>query len=183
MLGAVEPPRRDPPKEQTMTARFDPNVPFDPSNPTGLFIEGDMSVLAVTEHPAIGSGNLVIDPSKDFDISCEWSVAGSAAPIWLGALASNDWVVSAYVESVGPGDEKFAASTTVPVGIPALSNSYSATLTVPAGTLKEENPGDPSQSGVYKLVVTVFLDSTLGPVGYDMMGYAEGPIIKAENPL
>jgi hypothetical protein len=31
--------------------------------------------------------------------------------------------------------------------------------------------------------VTTFLDSNLGPVGYDMMGYAEGPIIKVENPL
>ena len=166
-----------------MTARFDPNVPFDPSNPTGLFIEGDMDVLAVTEHPAIGTGNLVIDPSKDFDIGVAWSVSGSAAPIWLAALSSSDWVVTAYVESVGPGDEKFIASTTVAVGTPGLSNSYAATLTVPKDTLKEENPGDPSQSGVYKVVVTVFLDSTLGPVGYDMMGYAEGPIIKAENPL
>ena len=72
-----------------------------------------MSVLAVTEHPAIGTGNLVIDPSKDFDISVEWSVAGSAAPIWLGALSASDWVVTAYVESVGPGDEKFVASATV----------------------------------------------------------------------
>jgi hypothetical protein len=47
----------------------------------------------------------------------------------------------------------------------------------------EENPGDPTQSGTYKIVVTTFLDSDLGPVGYDMMGYAEGPIIKVENPL
>ena len=166
-----------------MTARFDPNVPFDPNNPTGLFIEGDMSVLAVTEHPAIGTGNLIVDPSKDFEISVEWSVSGSAAPIWLGALSASDWVVTAYAESVGPGDEKFIATTTTPVGTPHLSNAYAATLTVPAGTLDEENPGDPSQSGVYKLVVTVFLDSTLGPVGYDMMGYAEGPIVKAENPI
>src|SRR5215211_2689530 len=33
----------------------------------------------------------------------------------------------------------------------------------------EENPGDPTQSGTYKIVVTTFLDSDLGPVGYDMM--------------
>jgi hypothetical protein len=31
--------------------------------------------------------------------------------------------------------------------------------------------------------VTTFLDSALGPIGYDMMGYAEGPIIKVENPI
>jgi hypothetical protein len=31
--------------------------------------------------------------------------------------------------------------------------------------------------------VATFLDSDLGPVGYDMMGYAEGPIIKVESPI
>jgi hypothetical protein len=53
---------------------------------------------------------------------------------------------------------------------------------VAANTLSEENPGNPNQSGTYKIVVTTFLDSNLGPVGYDMMGYAEGPIIKVEDP-
>ena len=60
--------------------------------------------------------------------------------------------------------------------------AYTAKLTVPPNTLNEENPGDPTQSGTYKVVVTTFLDSALGPVGYDMMGYAEGPIIKVESP-
>jgi hypothetical protein len=46
----------------------------------------------------------------------------------------------------------------------------------------EEDPGNPSQSGTHKIVVTTFLNSELGSVGYDMMGYAEGPIIKVEDP-
>ena len=46
-----------------------------------------------------------------------------------------------------------------------------------------ENPGDPLVSGVYKLVVTVFLDSVFGSPGYDIMGFAEGPVIKMENPV
>jgi hypothetical protein len=54
---------------------------------------------------------------------------------------------------------------------------------VPAGTLSEEDPGNPNQSGTYKIVVTTFLNSALGQVGYDMMGYAEGPIVKVESPL
>jgi hypothetical protein len=53
---------------------------------------------------------------------------------------------------------------------------------VPADTLHEENPGDPTQSGTYKIVVTAFLDSAIGGVGYDIMGYAEGPIVKVEDP-
>ena len=73
----------------------------------------------------------------------------------------------------------------MPVGGPlfSLDEAFKATLKVPANTLSEENPGDPTQSGTYKIVVTAFLDSTLGQVGYDMMGYAEGPIIKVESPL
>ena len=76
-------------------------------------------------------------------------------------------------------------SVKVPVRGPlfSLDEAYKAKLTVPAFKLPEENPDDDTQSGTYKIVVTTFLDSTLGPVGYDMMGYAEGPIIKVENPL
>ena len=40
-----------------------------------------------------------------------------------------------------------------------------------------------AQPGTHLLVVTAFLDSALGAAGYDMMGYAEGPIIKVESPL
>ena len=65
----------------------------------------------------------------------------------------------------------------------STDEKYTAKITVPPDTLNEENPGDPTQSGTYKIVVTAFLDSDLGPVGYDMMGYAEGPIIKVESPL
>ena len=76
-------------------------------------------------------------------------------------------------------------SVDVPIGGPAFSldEAYTAKITVPAGALSEENPGDPTQSGTYKIVVTAFLDSALGAAGYDMMGYAEGPIIKVESPL
>jgi hypothetical protein len=91
---------------------------------------------------------------------------------------------SPYAESQGPGDEIALGSVNVPVGGPLFSQdeAYTAKLTVPPNTLNEEDPGDPTQSGTYKVVVTTFLDSALGPVGYDMMGYAEGPIIKVESP-
>jgi hypothetical protein len=60
--------------------------------------------------------------------------------------------------------------------------AYSTTLTVQPNTLDEENPGNPLVSGVYKLVVTVFLNSVFGSPGYDIMGFAEGPVIKVEDP-
>ena len=163
-----------------MANRFDPNFP--------THLEGDfLGVVAVTEHPAIGDSNLVVDPSKPFEVSVSWHIFGDLTPLWLTALqtASPDWVVTAYAESIGPGDEKILVADSVPVGAGpfSLDQAYSHTMSVPPFALSEENPGDPTQSGVYKLVVTVFLDSQLGPIGYDIMGYAEGPIIKVENPI
>ena len=167
-----------------MTATFDPNIP--PAGPTDPAIEGEFTgIVAITEQPTLGKSNLVINRDKAFDIKVSWHVFGNLVPLWLTALKVNspNWVVTAYAESQGPGDEVSLGSVLVPVGGPifSLDEAYSATLTVPANTLHEENPGDPTQSGTYKIVVTAFLDSQLGPVGYDMMGYAEGPVVKVES--
>jgi len=168
-----------------MTDRFDPNIP--PAGPTDPAIEGEFTgIVAITERPTLGKSNLVVNRAEPFDIAVSWHVFGNLVPLWLTALSVNspNWVVTAYAESQGPGDEVSLGSVDVPVGGPvfSLDEAYSAKLTVPPFTLPEENPGDPTQSGTYKIVVTAFLDSTLGAVGYDMMGYAEGPIIKVEDP-
>jgi len=169
-----------------MTDRFDPNIP--PAGPSDPAIQGEFTgIVGITEHPTLGKSNLVINGAKPFDIEVSWRVFGNLVPLWLTALSvrTPNWVVTAYAESQGPGDEVALGSVNVPVGGPFFTQdeAFSAKLTVPANTLREENPGDVSQSGTYKIVVTTFLDSDLGPVGYDMMGYAEGPIIKVENPI
>ena len=64
---------------------------------------------------------------------------------------------------------------------PAVAD-YAVELTVPPNALDEGNPGSQT-SGIYKLVVSVFLDSTLGSPGFDMTGFNEGPIIQVENPV
>lgn len=169
-----------------MTDRFDPNIPS--TGPTAPAIEGAFTgIVAITEQPTLGKSNLVVNRNQPFDIEVSWRVFGNLVPLWLTALSVNtkNWVVTAYAESQGPGDEVLLGRVDVPVGGPlfSLNEAYTAKLTIPANTLPEENPGNSSQSGVYKIVVTTFLDSDLGPVGYDMMGYAEGPIIKVENPI
>ena len=169
-----------------MTDRFDPNIP--PAGPTDPAIEGEfLGIVAITEKPTLGKSNLIVNRDQTFDVEVEWHVFGNLVPLWLTALSTRtkDWVVTAYAESQGPGDEVTLGSVNVPVGGPFFSQdeNYKAKITVPANLLSEENPGDPTQSGTYKIVVTTFLDSDLGPVGYDMMGYAEGPIIKVESPL
>jgi hypothetical protein len=166
-----------------MTDRFDPNLP--PTSPTSGAIEGEFTRLVITEQPAIGDGNAVVNRTESFDIDVDWHVFGNLTPIWLGALSRTtpDWVVTAYAESLGPGPELSLGSVNVPVGGPAFTQdeSYTAKITVPAFTLPEEDPGNLNEAGLYKITVTTFLDSALGGP-YDMIGFAEGPIIKVEDP-
>jgi hypothetical protein len=168
-----------------MTDRFDPNIP--PAGPTDPSIQGQLDIVAITEQPTLGSANLVVNRGKSFEIEVRWRVFGNLVPLWLTALGATtkDWVVTAFAESQGPGPEISLGEIKVPVDSQPLDQdvTYSAKLTVAANTLPEGDPGNVNVSGVYKIVVTTFLDSRLGPVGYDMMGYAEGPIIKVENPL
>jgi hypothetical protein len=164
-------------------SNFDPNVPSGFLTITGEFT----TAILVEEVPAIGVGNLVLDPGEEFKIKVDWKIDGNIAELWLAALAvdSPNWVVTAYAESIGPGPEQILVVQNVPV-LPLVGNppfTYTTTLTVPPDTLLEENPGDPLVSGVYKLVVTVFLNSVFGSPGYDVMGFSEGPVIKMENPV
>jgi hypothetical protein len=164
---------------------------FDPLIP-GL-IEGDVTSVAVTDpQPFVhGLGNRVIDPTKPFELTIEWELFGQLVPLWLAALGG-DWDVSVYAESLGGGPEVRLGSVAVPASdqLPCTVHSsepncvkYSAKVTVPPNTLAEHVPGT-DQGGIYKLVVAVFLNSNLlGVPGYDLIGFNEGPIIQAENPV
>ena len=93
---------------------------FDPNVPSGfLTITGDFtSAVLVKEVPALGVGNLVLDPTQPFDIQVDWKIDGNIAELWLSALAvaSPDWIVTAYAESVGPGPEPPITPPTEPNG-------------------------------------------------------------------
>ena len=164
-----------------MGFQFDPNI-------TG-FISGDFTQVAVVEPGGLGTSNLVLDPTKPYNINVAWEITGSLTPLWLAALKATSprWSIAAYAESVGPGPELLLTEEPVAVAsaFDQLPNAWrwKHQLTVAANTLPEENPGPGGPSGVYKLVVTAFLDSTLGLAGFDMLGYGEGQIIKVENPV
>ncbi|GID32287.1 hypothetical protein [Paractinoplanes brasiliensis] len=169
-----------------MTEHFDPNIP--PAGETDPCIEGDfVGPVVVLEKPALGKGNLVIDRTKPFDIKVKWHVFGNLVPLWLTALSkeTDKWIVTAYVESQGPGTEKALAKAEVALGGPrfTLDEYYEATITVPAGTLDSSFSSSETESGVYKIVVTAFLDSKISSVvNFDVLGSIEGPIIKVEEP-
>ena len=164
-----------------MADKFDPNI-------AGL-ISGEFTSVALDEPGGFGEGspgNLVINEDQPFSINVTWKMEGPLTPLWLAALGGN-WSVSAYAESVGPGPELILKQDSVPVSsavVNGTTRTWTHTLVVPAGTLQEENPGNPlGPSGIYRLAVTTFLDSTLGAPGYDIIGFFEGPAIKVENPI
>ncbi|MEO1059949.1 MAG: hypothetical protein AAFZ07_00920 [Actinomycetota bacterium] len=163
---------------------FDPNIPG--------YMEGEITSVVTGPSPWAGIGgmpNLVIDRSEPFTVAVDWEVHGLLKPLWLAALADN-WRVRVFAESLGGGPEVQIAEDTVPkssevactaYGGPDPCGRFSATLTVPANTLPED--AGAARSGVYKLVTTVFLNSTLGEPGFDVIGFHEGPIIQVENPV
>jgi hypothetical protein len=177
----------------------DPNIPSPiPGNPP--LITGDFVSIGVVEPGTVFEptpGNLVINEDDPFRIDLTWKMEGPLTPLWLAALApnppdTNQWSVSAYAESIGPGPELLLAQENVAVSTAVVTGganppvfTWTHSLTVnPGSGLLEENPGNPAgPSGVYKLAATVFLNSNLGAPGFDVIGFIEGPVIKVENPL
>lgn len=154
--------------------QFDPNIP-------GL-IEGDVATFVVidpaAEFPPFSVGNHVINPDEAFKVKVEWKITGLLRPLWLSALGGR-WNVQVYAESIGGGPEVLLASDNSVAADPNVSD-YAVEFTVPPSVLTEGNPGS-NVSGLYKLVVSVFLNSNLGRPGFDMTGFMEGPIIQVEN--
>jgi hypothetical protein len=163
-----------------MADRFDPNIPSPIAGGTPL-ISGSVGAVVVIDpantFPPFEVGNLVVDPTSPFTIETSWEVNGFIAPLWLKALGGN-WNVKVYAESLGGGFEGLLAEDNSVAADPTTLQ-YAASLVVPANTLPEANPGS-QESGIYKLTVAVFLDSTFGP--FDMIGFSEGPMIQVENP-
>lgn len=158
---------------------------FDPDK--GVLLQGEFTRVAVVD-PAIPGHepNHVLDRDKNFQIELEWRLTGSDMKLYLAALKPADWDVAAYAESVGPGPEIILAEGTE--GRTNFTKDgddfvWKHTLDVPANTLQEEDPGPTGPSGVYLIVATVFLNSTLGEPGYDIAGFNQGPLIKVESPV
>ncbi|HSK97376.1 MAG TPA: hypothetical protein VK891_12225 [Euzebyales bacterium] len=156
--------------------QFDPNFTGTPP----FEISGDITAVRVLEGGV--QRNRVVDPTKSLDIEVDWEVDGGLTNLWLTALASAQWRVSVHAESQGAGDEKSLGEVFVPIGPLSATLPYrrTATISVPAPVPLQQHSG--VNSGVYKLTVTVFLNSSIPGGGFDMIGFAEGPYIQVENP-
>lgn len=163
-----------------MGSNFDPNIP-------GM-VEGEFTIVKCVEPGGQWEGqpNLVIRTGEPFDMKCEWHVRGTGADPWLNGGEPN-WKIEVFAESMGPGpDFKLGTSSKDKTDFETDSGDptrriFKHTHQVTANPLVEGNPGD-NRSGVYKLVVTCFLNSTLpGPGRYDLAGFYEGPMIQVED--
>lgn len=156
---------------------------FDPSIPD--LIEGDITNVAVNETPPFGLANHVVNRAEPFDIVVDWNVKGPLTTLWIAALACEgaQWLVRVYAESQGPGPEILLSTTSVSAATFAGTTNdrtYTATMTVPANTLPEDTGGN---SGLYRLTTSVFLNSSLGAPGYDMIGFSDETAIQVEDPV
>jgi hypothetical protein len=157
-----------------MTAYFEPDK--------GVLFQGKFNHVKINDPAKPGhTGNLVLDRTKDFTIDIEWELSGNDVPLYLdNAHMESSWRINVFAESMGPGLEKVIYNGTVIKGPGADPKVYTHSITVPAFTLDEHIPD--TQSGMYKLVVTVFLNNT-SSFGYDIAGCHEGPMIMVENPV
>ncbi len=150
---------------------------FSPDGPV-TSPEGEFTYVELIDPAKPGNGARVFNPNQPIEIAMEWELHNAA--LWLANSATGTWDIEVFAESIGPGPELRIAAGSVPVGNPT-DTSWSFTATVTPGTLVEGNPGSGNPSGVYKLVLTAFLNGNVN--GFDVCGFAEGPVFKVEDPF
>ena len=152
---------------------------FDPQFPP--FIEGEVTNVTVHETGEV-IPNLVIQPDEQFEVQVDWKVLGIFVPLWLTAL-DQEFVVSVYAEGMGASPELRIGTATKDKDdfIACAGNNcreYSVRVPVGPFTLTEDAG---NESGIYKLVVSVFLNSNIQGGSFDLMGFREGPFIQIED--
>jgi hypothetical protein len=150
-----------------------------------------MPIEVPTAFTATGPNVAVVDPGgapvtiirtvDQFRLRVTWALEGSAA-----LLLGGNWLLRAYAESIGPGQEQQLGSTvpvplsagtitTTPAGLPRLAFDQEIIISPPH--LQAEGPGS---SGVYKLVTILTHENFAGPTV--LAGFNEGPVIQMREP-
>lgn len=127
-----------------------------------------------------GAPETIIDTDDTFTLEVRWSVQEPGA-----AVLGGRWLVRAYAESIGPGQEQQLGQTRfvnvgnfTPIAGPPAARGYEANVAVPAGTLAAESA---TSSGVYKLAVIVTHENPNGSAT-ELAGFSEGPVIQMREP-
>jgi hypothetical protein len=166
---------------------------FDPllevGNPPIRVFQGEFTKIDLIQ--PVGSlpgdiANKVINPKEPFDIFIEWKISGAYKGPFLSSVSN--WLLTAFCESIGPGEDKQIGTGSLPIGTilgPNDDMTWSFKVNVPAFTLKENDPTNPppyGTSGVYKIIVTVFANANI-PGPFDIIGFGELQfLVGAEDP-
>jgi hypothetical protein len=154
--------------DRALANPFDPSEGFLSTMRTNVTNPGTFTAKVQDNN---GDPTTVLDSSTDFKIVCDWSIVAAVALVLNGTFE-----LTAYAESIGPGDEKKIASKSE--AITGALTYGPIDLVVPAGTLKDQAALDAAgESGTYKLVTVLTHRNTLGKVS-DAVAIEEGPIVR-----
>jgi hypothetical protein len=110
-----------------------------------------------------------IDATLPFTVKCDISLEPNLAVL----LASGTvWTASAYIESIGGGQEKLIGSRSV-AHVNGTKDYLAVIINVPAGTVLKPVAGE---SGVYKMAVV--LTYSAGPNDSRLSAVVEGPFVR-----
>ena len=139
------------------------------------FLEGSISKPSV--HEVKGPlTEMVIRRDQDWQIDVNWEVHGSllSLPSSLSFPFTGEWILRAYLESIGPGREY-----ELPLGGAGIRINVNATTTADRRDYKATIPVSAKQvnAGVYKMVVAVTHESSPGVPG-PIAGFYEGGMLQ-----
>jgi len=136
----------------------------------------DMTVEVPDNWPSPAAGpSTILVSSVPYNVNIKWTV-----PTPHNMTLGGSFELRAYVESIGPGQE-LQLGTTLNVPVVGGQTNYTATITVPGGTLLGEGEifnGAPV-SGVYKIIAVL---QHLNPGPTWISGFAEDSVRMFLNP-
>lgn len=132
-------------------------------------LEGSVTTLTAIDPD--GTPNKVVDADLDFKVKVSWTVSPAATAV----LLDGKWTVRLFAESIGSGPEKGIGKVEVQAD---GGTSYTATITVAAGTLP---PDSDSEAGIYELAAVIVYRNTSG-VLTEMAAFRRGETVLVRKP-
>lgn len=145
-------------------------MPFEINKPLTGLLTGDITAH-VHEYGSV-EPITILEADKMARVHVIWTLSGPLTPFLCGK-----WYVSAFLESMGPGEEfrlPLAPGEAVALNPKPGPVTYEAWVDIPANRVKVT---DTEGTLPYKLVVTVAYRAPNGQPG-PMAGFVDGPVLQ-----
>jgi hypothetical protein len=166
-------------KRRYIMAYFDPQIVIGST----VVVQGSFTNVNVWQPPGFPGdvSNLVIDRNMVFYIDLAWQLNGVLGNVnsQLNDIDNKSWDVQVYAEKMGPGSDLRIYNRTLTGAIATVSvlpALWKHQCVIPAGTLPPNDPAFPNQSGLFRLCIVVYANTTV-PGCHDIIGYNSGPMI------